>query len=60
MTNEELLEWGKTEKTIRQAELEDIQSADHLKRIQRDVAARRNAAGISRSDATFAVMAAGR
>lgn len=58
MTNEELLEWGKKEMEIRKTELQDIQSEAHLKQIQADVANRRKAAGISRSDATYAVMQA--
>ena len=58
MTYEELLEWGRNEATIRKSELADIQSEDHLKQIQANVAARRKAAGISRADATHAVMQA--
>lgn len=59
-THEELLEWGQKEAAIRQSELADIQSADHLKRIQKNVEARRKEAGLSRSDATYAVIEAGR
>lgn len=58
MTHEELLEWGRAEAVTRKAELTDIQSEAHLKQIQANVAGRRKAVGISRSDATFAVMQA--
>ena len=58
MTHDELLEWGRKEAAIRKAELADIQSESHLKKIQAAVAGRRRLAGLSRSDATYAVMQA--
>ncbi|MCH7911303.1 MAG: hypothetical protein IIB38_17015 [Candidatus Hydrogenedentes bacterium] len=58
MTNEELLEWGKNEASLRKKELQGVNSEAGLKRVQTAVAGRRKAAGITRSDATYAVMAA--
>ena len=58
MTHEELLAWGRGEAELRKVELADIQSEAHLKQIQANVAARRKSAGLSRSDATYAVMQA--
>ena len=56
MTYEELMKWGRTEAAIRKAEMAKDDSADSLKRVQDSVKKRRNLAGISRADATHAVM----
>ena len=58
MTHEELLEWGRTEAATRKVEMETVDSAESLKHIQDAVKKRRNLAGISRADATHAVMSA--
>lgn len=58
MTYEELLEWGRTEMATRKAEMETVDSAESLKRVQDAVKKRRKMAGISRADATHAVMSA--
>ncbi len=58
MTYEELLEWGRTEAATRKAEMVTVDSAESLERVQDAVKKRRNLAGISRADATHAVISA--
>ncbi len=58
MTYDQLLAWGRAEAELRKDELSDIQSEAHLKQVQADVARRRRAVGLSRADATYAVMQA--
>ncbi|HDZ40043.1 MAG TPA: hypothetical protein ENH62_17525 [Marinobacter sp.] len=56
MTHEELLEWGRTEMATRKAELGTVDSAESLKRVQDAVKKRRKLAGLSRADATYALI----
>ena len=58
MTYEELLEWGQIEAATRKAEMITVDSSESLKRVQEAVKRRRKLAGISRADATRAVMSA--
>ncbi|KKK66355.1 hypothetical protein LCGC14_2964940 [marine sediment metagenome] len=58
VTYEELLEWGRTEAATRKMEMATVDSAESLKRVQDAVKKRRNLAGLSRADATHAVMTA--
>ncbi len=56
MTYDELLEWGRTEAACRKTELATVDSAESLKRVQDEVKKRQSLAGLSRADATHAVM----
>ncbi len=56
MSYEELLEWGRVEAKTRRAEIASVDSAISLQIVQDAAKKRRKLAGLSRADATHAVM----
>ena len=60
MTDEELAEWGREEILVRKSELEAVDSAEALKRVQAAIVKRRRTVGLSRNNATRAVLIAQR
>ena len=55
---EEWLAWAKDERDIRKSEMDQVNSAESLKRVQTAVAKRRKAVGLSAGQAANAVRAA--
>jgi len=55
MTEQELLEWGRKEDETRKTELATVKSQADLTRVQAAAKKRRRAAGLSASDAVYAV-----
>ncbi len=53
MTEEELAEWGRTENVSRQAEMATVNNQIELEAVQKKVRKRRNAVGLSASQATW-------